>query len=174
MKFFSKKYLILFIFISLFLLTGLVGVYVIKSNPRYYNKIKSYAKSVIKTKDKTSYYNSKLIRDDYSLHRKAAKSNGNKVISENNITQLINSGKLVKVNPNNGYKINKLTHSKHVLTPESYHSIMESAICQRFEFKDLDDFNETMDRFRKFYNFDRIHGSLEFTSPAKFLKKTWF
>lgn len=71
MKFFSKKYLILFIFISLFLLTGLVGVYGIKSNPRYYNKIKNYAKSVIKTKDKTSYYNSKLIRDDYSLHRKA-------------------------------------------------------------------------------------------------------
>lgn len=54
---------------------------------------------------------------------------------------------------------------------ESYHSIMESAICQRFEFKDLDDFNETMDRFRKFYNFDRIHGGLEFTSPANFLKK---
>ena len=123
MKFFSKKYLILFIFISLFLLTGLVGVYVIKSNPRYYNKIKNYAKSVIKTKDKTSYYNSKLISDDYSLHRKAAKSNGNKVISENNITQLINSGKLVKVNPNNGYKINKLTHSKHVLTPESYNML---------------------------------------------------
>jgi len=57
---------------------------------------------------------------------------------------------------------------------ESYHSIMESAICQRFEFKDLDDFNETMDRFRKFYNFDRIHGGLEFTSPAKFLKKHGF
>jgi transposase InsO family protein len=54
---------------------------------------------------------------------------------------------------------------------ESYHSIMESAICQRFEFKDLDDFNKTMDRFRKFYNFDRIHGGLEFTSPANFLKK---
>ena len=57
---------------------------------------------------------------------------------------------------------------------ESYHSIMESAICQRFEFKDLDDFNETMDRFRKFYNSDRIHGGLEFTSPAKFLKKHGF
>jgi transposase InsO family protein len=54
---------------------------------------------------------------------------------------------------------------------ESYHSIMESAICQRFESKDLDDFSETMDRFRKFYNFDRIHGGLEFTSPADFLKR---
>lgn len=57
---------------------------------------------------------------------------------------------------------------------ESYHSIMESAICQRFEFEDLDDFNETMDRFRKFYNFDRIHGGLKFTSPARFLKKHGF
>lgn len=120
---FSQKisysiYLYQFVFIDWF-----SRVHVIKSNPRYYNKIKNYAKSVIKTKDKTSYYNSKLIRDDYSLHRKAAKSNGNKVISENNITQLINSGKLVKVNPNNGYKINKLTHSKHVLTPESYNML---------------------------------------------------
>src|SRR5690554_2197634 len=57
---------------------------------------------------------------------------------------------------------------------ESYHSIMESAIYQRFEFKDLDDFNERMDRFRKFYNSDRIHGGLEITSPAKFLKKHGF
>lgn len=54
---------------------------------------------------------------------------------------------------------------------ESYHSIMESAVCQRFEFEDLEDFNKTMNRFRKFYNFNRIHGGLGFTSPANFLKK---
>jgi transposase InsO family protein len=43
---------------------------------------------------------------------------------------------------------------------ESYHSIMASAVCQRFEFEDLDDFNKTMNRFRKFHNFNRIHGGL--------------
>lgn len=54
---------------------------------------------------------------------------------------------------------------------ESYHSIMESAICQRFEFENKQDFIETMDRFREFYNFKRIHGGIGHTSPANFLNK---
>ena len=54
---------------------------------------------------------------------------------------------------------------------ESYHSIMESAVCQRFEFENKKDFIATMQRFRKFYNFDRIHGGLAYNSPAKFLRK---
>ncbi len=53
---------------------------------------------------------------------------------------------------------------------ESYHSIMESAICQRFEFEDLNDFTNTMNRWKKFYNFDRIHGALNYKSPKKFLE----
>ena len=48
---------------------------------------------------------------------------------------------------------------------------MESAVCQRFEFENKKDFIDTMDRFRKFYNFDRLHGGLDYNSPAKFLKK---
>ncbi len=54
---------------------------------------------------------------------------------------------------------------------ESYHSIMESAICQRFEFENVEDFTKTMNRFRIFYNFNRIHGGLGYTSPARFLEK---
>jgi hypothetical protein len=54
---------------------------------------------------------------------------------------------------------------------ESYHSIMESAVCQRFEFMDLSDFKETMNRWKKFYNFERIHGGLAYKSPAKVLKE---
>lgn len=53
---------------------------------------------------------------------------------------------------------------------ESYHSIMESAVCQRFEFENKEDFIETMDRFRDFYNFKRIHGGIGHKSPAKFLR----
>jgi putative transposase len=52
---------------------------------------------------------------------------------------------------------------------ESYHSIMESAVCQRFEFKDLKDARKTLDEFREFYNFERIHGGIGFTSPYKYL-----
>ena len=53
---------------------------------------------------------------------------------------------------------------------ESYHSIMESAVCQRFEFQNLQDFKETMVRWKKFYNFERIHGGLKYKSPKKFLE----
>ena len=53
---------------------------------------------------------------------------------------------------------------------ESYHSIMESAVCQRFEFENIQDFKETMERFRIFYNFHRIHGGIGYKSPAKFLE----
>lgn len=54
---------------------------------------------------------------------------------------------------------------------ESYHSIMESSVCQRFEFNDLVEFRETMEDFQKFYNFERIHSGVGFTSPYKFLLK---
>ena len=53
---------------------------------------------------------------------------------------------------------------------ESYHSIMESAVCQRFMFKDLKDVKQTMNDFRNFYNFDRIHGGIGFQSLDEFLK----
>lgn len=43
---------------------------------------------------------------------------------------------------------------------ESYHSIMESAVCQRFEFENLKNLKETMNRFKNFYNFARIHGGI--------------
>src|SRR5690554_4361918 len=43
---------------------------------------------------------------------------------------------------------------------ESYHSIMECAVCQRFEFEKLKDLKTTMTRFRKLYNFERILGGL--------------
>ena len=53
---------------------------------------------------------------------------------------------------------------------EAYHSIMESAVCQRFEFENLQDFKEVMTRWKKFYNFERIHGALGYKSPSKFLE----
>jgi putative transposase len=57
---------------------------------------------------------------------------------------------------------------------ESYHSIMESAVCQRFQFKDLKDVKQIMNDFRGFYNFERIHGGIGFQSPADFLKTKGF
>ena len=47
---------------------------------------------------------------------------------------------------------------------------MESAVCQRFMFKDLKDVKQTMNDFRNFYNFARIHGGIGFQSPDEFLK----
>ncbi len=53
---------------------------------------------------------------------------------------------------------------------EAYHSILESAVCQRFEFKSLQEFKQVMIRWKKFYNFERIHGGLHYKSPRKFLE----
>jgi hypothetical protein len=54
---------------------------------------------------------------------------------------------------------------------ESYHSIMESAVCQRFEFENKQDCIDTLNRFRNFYNFERIHSSLGYKAPAKYLEQ---
>jgi transposase InsO family protein len=48
---------------------------------------------------------------------------------------------------------------------------MENAVCQRFEFNDMKNFKETMQEFQKFYNFERIHSGVGYTSPYKFLLK---
>ena len=47
---------------------------------------------------------------------------------------------------------------------------MESAVCQRFHFKDLKDAKQTMNQFREFYNFERIHGGIGFQNPFEFLQ----
>ncbi len=52
---------------------------------------------------------------------------------------------------------------------ESYHSILERAVCQRFEFENIKIAKRTMDEFREFYNFERIHGGIRFVSPYEYL-----
>jgi putative transposase len=52
---------------------------------------------------------------------------------------------------------------------ESYHSIVESAVCRRMEFEDLDDVRNKMNNFKEFYNYDRIHGGIGYISPYKLL-----
>ena len=54
---------------------------------------------------------------------------------------------------------------------EAYHSIMENPVCQRLEFDDLKQARETLEEFRNFYNFERIHGGINFQSPYKYLLK---
>ena len=54
---------------------------------------------------------------------------------------------------------------------ESYHSIMERVICKRYEFDGLDSASTTLNQFREFYNFERIHSGIQFKSPYKFLLK---
>ena len=54
---------------------------------------------------------------------------------------------------------------------ESYHSIVERVICQRFEFESLTQAYDTFQRWLHFYNHKRIHSGIEYTSPAKYLTK---
>ena len=52
---------------------------------------------------------------------------------------------------------------------ESYHSIQEKVICQRNEFESLEELQQTLNRFIQFYNFERIHSGVGYTSPYKYL-----
>jgi len=52
---------------------------------------------------------------------------------------------------------------------ESYHSIQERVICQRNEFESLKELQQTLNRFIQFYNFERIHSGVGYTSPYKHL-----
>lgn len=52
---------------------------------------------------------------------------------------------------------------------ESYHSIMESVICQKYIFENLEESQITFNRWIKFYNFERIHSGIKYLSPVKHL-----
>jgi len=52
---------------------------------------------------------------------------------------------------------------------ESYHSITERVICQKYQFDDLEEFKKTLERFKYFYNFRRIHSGVGYKSPYKYL-----
>lgn len=52
---------------------------------------------------------------------------------------------------------------------ESYHSIAERVICQKYQFDNIEELKETLKRFRYFYNFKRIHSGVEYKSPYKYL-----
>lgn len=52
---------------------------------------------------------------------------------------------------------------------ESYHSIIEKVVCQRYEFEEISECQQTMNRFVKFYNEERIHSGIGYISPKKYL-----
>lgn len=52
---------------------------------------------------------------------------------------------------------------------ESYHSIVESVICRQYDFDSMEEAKETFTRFKKFYNFERIHSGTGYLSPYKYL-----
>jgi len=54
---------------------------------------------------------------------------------------------------------------------ESYHSIQEKVICQRYEFDSLEDARQTLNRFIYFYNFERIHSGCDYYNPNHQLRK---
>lgn len=54
---------------------------------------------------------------------------------------------------------------------ESYHSIQENVICQKFEFDSLEEAQQTLNRFVYFYNFERIHSGCNFYNPYNQLKE---
>lgn len=51
---------------------------------------------------------------------------------------------------------------------ESYHSIIERSICRRYEFMNLEETEETLQRFVTFYCTERIHSGIGYRSPYNY------
>jgi len=54
---------------------------------------------------------------------------------------------------------------------EAYHSIVERAVCNRYQFDDIKEAKNTLYRFWHFYNFDRLHSGIEYDWPSKYLEE---
>jgi putative transposase len=54
---------------------------------------------------------------------------------------------------------------------ESYHSILERVICRQYLFETATDQLNTLNRWVMFYNYQRIHSGISYTSPYKALLK---
>lgn len=54
---------------------------------------------------------------------------------------------------------------------ESYHSVLERGICRSYEFEQTRDCLETLNRWLKFYNYERIHSGTDYKSPYKNLRQ---
>jgi putative transposase len=54
---------------------------------------------------------------------------------------------------------------------EAFHSIIEAEVERAYEFDTFEDLRETMERYLRFYNSERIHSSLGYMSPDDFLEK---
>lgn len=52
---------------------------------------------------------------------------------------------------------------------ESYHSIIESVICSRYEFQDIEEATDIFQRWDRFYNMERLHSGIGFLSPYEYL-----
>lgn len=65
----------------------------------------------------------------------------------------------------------------HVGTPqenahiEAFHSILESEVARAYEFDSFADLEQTIERYFRFYNSERIHSALGYVSPDAFLSK---
>lgn len=50
---------------------------------------------------------------------------------------------------------------------ESYHSLLERVVCRCYEFEVTKDCFNTLNRWQKFYNYERIHSGTDYKSPYK-------
>lgn len=53
---------------------------------------------------------------------------------------------------------------------EAFHSVMQRAVIERFEFDSLDELISTMTEFIRFYNEERLHSATLFLPPEHFLQ----
>jgi transposase InsO family protein len=53
---------------------------------------------------------------------------------------------------------------------ESFHSIVESTLCQNYQWDNIDHAASTFNRFAIFYDFERIHSGIGYIPPVRYLR----
>jgi transposase InsO family protein len=53
---------------------------------------------------------------------------------------------------------------------EGYHSVVQRSVCDALELHNLQQAQQTFDRFRDFYNLERIHSGIGYRTPEEVLK----
>jgi transposase InsO family protein len=52
---------------------------------------------------------------------------------------------------------------------ESWHSIFQREVTDRYEFDSFEQARQTIERHRHWYQFERVHGSLNYQTPHEFV-----
>ncbi len=72
------------------------------------------------------------------------------------------------------YEMNICQEFSHVATPEdnghieAYHHVIKRAVCDKYQWENIEGAKQTIDSFVNFYNTERLHSGIDYKSPYQY------